>query len=250
MFQLDFSGKTVLVTGASRGIGKAVAEAFSKANAEVLLVARNEKLLREVAREISAADYFAVDVGDFNGVKELYGRIEDKYGKLDVLVNNAGISLHFKSFHKTSPDEWDKMIDVNIKGVMNNTRCAFELLKKGKNPVVVNVASIAGIVGAQKIAVYCATKGAVVNFTKALAVEWASHGIRVVGVCPGYVKTDMTQGVFSIDDFRRYLLSMIPMRRFAEPEEIAGTVLFAASELASYITGTCLVVDGGLLAGA
>ncbi|NPA16025.1 MAG: SDR family oxidoreductase [Deferribacteres bacterium] len=250
MFQLDFSGKTVLVTGASRGIGKAVAEAFSKANAEVLLVARNEKLLREVAREISAADYFAVDVGDFNGVKELYGRIEDKYGKLDVLVNNAGISLHFKSFHKTSPDEWDKMIDVNIKGVMNNARCAFELLKKGKNPVVVNVASIAGIVGAQKIAVYCATKGAVVNFTKALAVEWASHGIRVVGVCPGYVKTDMTQGVFSIDDFRRYLLSMIPMRRFAEPEEIAGTVLFAASELASYITGTCLVVDGGLLAGA
>ncbi len=249
MFELDFSEKMVLVTGASRGIGKVVAKAFSDAGARVILVARNEELLKEVAKEISAVDYFPVDVGDFDKVREVYEVIEDKYGRLDVLVNNAGISVHFKSFHKTMPEDWNKMINVNIKGVMNNAKCAFELLKKGKNPVMVNVASIAGIVGAQKIAVYCATKGAVVNFTKAVAIEWASHGIRVVGVCPGYVKTDMTQGIFSLDDFRNYLLSMIPMRRFADPEEIASVVLFVASELASYITGTCVVVDGGLLAG-
>ena len=247
--RFNFANKNVLVTGASRGIGKAIAEAFSQCGANLILVARNKERLKVVAREVKAKDFFCADVSSFSEMEEVYSIVEEKYGFLDIVVNNAGISPHFRSFHKTAVDDWDEIINVNLKGVLNNARLSFELLRKGKNPVLINVASIAGLAGAQKIAVYCAAKAAVVNFTRVLSIEWASYGIRVVGVCPGYVKTDMTKGIFSKDDLRNQLLSMIPMRRFADPPEIANVVLFVASPLASYITGSCIIVDGGLLSG-
>ncbi len=247
--RLDFTNKNVLVTGASRGIGKAIAEAFSQCGANLILVARNKGRLEVVAQKVKAREFFCADVSSYSEMEEVYSKVKEKYGFLDVVVNNAGISPHFRSFHKTPESDWDEIIGVNLKGVLNNAKLSFELLKKGRDPVLINVASVVGLAGAQKIAVYCATKAAVVNFTKALSIEWASYSIRVVGICPGYVKTDMTKGIFSKDDLRNQLLSMIPMRRFADPPEIANVVLFAASSLASYITGSCIIVDGGLLSG-
>jgi len=127
-------------------------------------------------------------------------------------------------------------------------KAAFELLKRGEDPSTINISSIVGIVGMAKIAVYTATKGAMTTFTKSLAVEWAPFGIRVNAICPGFITTDMTAGVQSIEGIRKQLISRIPMSRFGSPDEVANAVLFLASPMASYITGHCLVVDGGWLA--
>ena len=249
---LDFSGKVAVVTGASRGIGRAIAEAFAEAGAEVVLFSRNVALLEQVRNGIQErggkAHIYEGDVSNKEYVDGLVKFVEERWGKLDVLVNNAGVSPHFKSFVKTEEADWDQMLKVNVKGMLYCCKGFFPLLEKGEHPSVINISSIVGIVGMARIAVYTATKGAMSVFTKSLAVEWAPHGIRVNAICPGFITTDMTAGVQSIEEIKKQILARIPMGRFGSPDEVAKVALFLASPMASYITGHCLVVDGGWLA--
>ena len=253
MVKIDLSGKVAVVTGATRGIGKAIAKKLAEAGAKVYAVGRNQELLENLWKEISEAGWpepviKRCDVSRQEDVQSLFDLIEEKEGKLDILVNNAGVSPHFTSFVKSPERDWDFMLDVNVKGMFYCCKAAFELLKRGEDPSTINISSIVGIVGMAKIAVYTATKGAMTTFTKSLAVEWAPFGIRVNAICPGFITTDMTAGVQSIEGIRKQLISRIPMSRFGSPDEVANAVLFLASPMASYITGHCLVVDGGWLA--
>ncbi len=249
---LDFSGKVAVVTGASRGIGRAIAEAFAESRAEVVLFSRNVALLEQVKDVIQGRGGKAYicegDVSNKEHVDGLVKFVEERWGKLDVLVNNAGVSPHFKSFVKTEETDWEQMLNVNVKGMLYCCKGFFPLLKKGDHPSVINISSIVGIVGMARIAVYTATKGAMSVFTKSLAVEWAPHGVRVNAICPGFITTDMTAGVQSVEEIKRQILARIPMGRFGSPDEVAKAALFLASPMASYITGHCLVVDGGWLA--
>ena len=248
---LDFSGKVVLVTGASRGIGRAVAKAFGDAGAHVALFSRDEGRLGELKDIIDkgpgSASVFAGDVSSKGDLERLFAFVKERFGRLDVLVNNAGVSPHFKPFVHTKERDWEWMLDVNLRGVLYCCKMAYEFLLEGNDPSVVNISSIVGIVGMANIAVYTATKGAITTFTKSLAVEWARDGIRVNAVCPGFIRTDMTSRVEANPEVAGFLRARIPMGRFGHPEEVANTVLFLASPMASYITGHCLVVDGGWL---
>lgn len=179
---IDLTGKVAVVTGASRGIGKATAIVLARAGAKVVLSSRKENLLNEVRSEIEKGDGKAWvvpgDMGKEEDVDRLFAFVKEKFGKLDILVNNAGVSPHFMPFAESPEKDWEKMLNVNLKGVLHACKKAFPLLVKGKDSNVINVSSIVGLVGMANIAVYSATKGALTTFTKSLAVEWASFGIR------------------------------------------------------------------------
>ena len=242
-------GKVALVTGASRGIGRAVSITLASAGAKVILVSRDEQLLASLKGEIEGqggeAHYRVASVADQGSMAELFAWVRDEFGQLDALVNNAGISPHYKLFHKTDLKDWDRILDVNLKGVFHCCYQAFPLLEAAEESAVVNVSSIGGLIGLPRVAVYTATKGAITTFTKTLAAEWVDFGIRVNAVCPGFVGTDMTSGIAQNQGLRDGVLSRIPMKRFGRPEEVANAVLFLASAASSYVTGHCLIVDGG-----
>ncbi|RMG59274.1 MAG: SDR family oxidoreductase [Deltaproteobacteria bacterium] len=250
LFRVD--GRKALVTGASRGIGRAVALLLAGAGAEVILVSRDEEALRSLADGINSsggkAHIAPGDVGNPESVESVFEKVGSITDTLDILVNNAGISPHYKSFEKSPEEDWDRMYAVNLRGVFLTTKKAFPYLAK-RGGSVINVSSIGGIIGLPRIAVYSATKGALTTFTKSLAWEWARHGIRVNAVCPGFVETEMTAGIREHDVLREQCLSRIPLGRFAKPEEIARVVLFLASPASSYVTGHLLIADGGWTAG-
>ena len=241
--------RIALVTGASRGIGRAIAKALAQAGARVILVSRNEALLAQLQREIQEeggeASYHAANVGSREEMERVYKEVEERYNRLHILVNNAGVSPHYRSFHKTSEGDWEKMLAVNLKGVFYSCYLAFPMLKAAGEAAVLNVSSIGGLIGLPRVAVYTATKGAITTFTKSLAVEWAPYSIRVNALCPGFIETDMTAGVSSKEELRNQLLARIPLGRFGQPEEVARAALFMVSPASSYVTGHCMVIDGG-----
>jgi len=246
-FRLD--QKVALVTGASRGIGRAISKALASAGAQVIMVSRKEHLLKELKQEIELDGgrgfCLPANVASEDELTEVFRRVEKEFGELHVLVNNAGVSPHYLPFHQTAQKDWDKMLTVNLRGVFSCCHLAFSLLKAAGNASVVNLSSIGGIIGLPKVAVYTATKGALTTFTKTLAAEWAPYGIRVNAICPGFIETDMTSGISGNERLREEVLYRIPMGRFGRPMEVAYATLFMVSPAASYMTGHCMVVDGG-----
>jgi 3-oxoacyl-[acyl-carrier protein] reductase len=239
-------GRVALVTGASRGIGAAIARAFAAEGASLVLCARSEGV-DTVARELTTAQRPARamrgDISDAGFVRELVGSVRKEHGKLDVLVNNAGI-LRQGLIGMTSTDHMREMLDVNVLAIMSLTQYATRVMDSQRLPSIVTLASIAGTQGMEGVTAYSASKAAVVGYTMSCAKELAPKGIRVNAIAPGFIDTDMVRGV-SADWYERRIQG-IRMGRIGTPEDVAGVAVFLASPLSSYVTGQVIGVDGGM----
>ena len=247
-FSLD--GRVAVVTGASRGIGEAIAVAMADAGASVVALARSEDDLEATVERIGKEDAVActADVTDGPEVEAAFDRAEEAFGPVDVLVNNAGTNPYFGDARDLDIEAWTEIVNVNATGAF---RCAREFARRiderdGEGSLV-NVASVGGVVGLPYQVPYTASKHALVGMTRTLAVEWAPE-IRVNAIAPGYVKTAFTAGVRQNESIHEDLLAEIPQDRFADPEEIAGAAVYLASDAASYTTGAVHAVDGGYTA--
>jgi 3-oxoacyl-[acyl-carrier protein] reductase len=246
---MDLSGKATLVTGASRGIGRSIALELAKAGAVVAVnYNRYEEGAQETLRQIRELGAFGVLVkGDISLYKEAKHIIEEtasKLGRLDILVNNAGISK-VGLFVDMEEAEWNELIDVDIKGVINCSHCALRYMLKQSKGSIINISSIWGNTGASCEVVYSATKGAVNSFTKALAKELGPSNIRVNAIAPGVIDTEMN--AWLNEDERECLMQEIPMMKFGTGEDIGKLAVFLASDEAKYITGQIITVDGGMI---
>jgi 3-oxoacyl-[acyl-carrier protein] reductase len=242
---IDLSGRTALVTGSTRGIGRAIAESLAGAGARVAVVGRDASRAIEVASEIgSDAAGFACDVGDVASVTALVERVEKSFGQIDILVNNAGLTRDNILF-RLKDDDWDAVLDANLRGAFVAIRAASRGMMKRRWGRIVNIASVVGIIGNKGQANYAASKAGLIGLTKSVAKELASRNILINAVAPGFIETDMTAAM--TPEARATLSGQIPLERLGSPSDIAGAVTFLASDLASYITGQVLVVDGGLV---
>ena len=243
---MELKGKTVLITGSSRGIGKAIAFAFAKEGCNLVLNASvsSEELVK-TQEELKSMGYYSysylADVSDYAQCAEMFGTISTIYGNVDILINNAGIS-HLGLFTDMTPESWSRIIDVNLKSVLNCTHLAVPKMVNQKSGVIINISSIWGSRGASCEAVYSATKGAVNSFTKAMAKELGPSGIRVNAISCGVIDTKMNQ-CFTEEE-RDVLTDEIALNRFGRPDEIASLAVFLAGKKSSFISGQIITADG------
>jgi 2-deoxy-D-gluconate 3-dehydrogenase len=243
----DLSGKTAFVTGASRGIGRAIAVALAQAGADVALVARTADGLADTSDDVTAAGRKAVvipaDVTDQAGVNDAVAAAIDQLGHVDIVVNNAGGSNFMVSFRDLRLSGWDKLMRLNLTSAVYVCHAFAEHLLDRKSGSVINVASVAGVAASPLISPYGAAKAGLVSLTKTLAVEWAADRVRVNALCPGWTATDLN--LWEDPVAGPATIATVPMRRWATAEEMAGPAVFLASDASSYLTGQALVVDGG-----
>ena len=249
----DFAGRVAVVTGAARGIGQATVEALIAAGATPVLFDRDAPALRAATAPLAdrGIDHHAetIDITDEAAVDAAFERVHARFGRIDVLVNNAGIALRRPTIELTAAD-WRAVVDVNLTAVFYCSRAAARLMLQAGRGAIVNVASVMGFSGGglyPNIS-YQATKGAIVNMTRALAVEWAPRGLRVNAVAPTWVRTELTKGLMDDPVLVGRIFDMTPMRRLPEPADVADAIVFLASDRARMITGHTLPVDGGFLA--
>lgn len=251
MIDFSLTNKTALITGASRGIGEAIAKTLAAYGAHCILVSRKLEGLEAVTESIKAeggsAESIACHMGDLAGIEALFKEIESKHGKLDILVNNAATNPFFGSMVDADEKVWDKTLDVNLKGPFFMIKGASSLMVKTGKGSIINVSSINAVSPAPFQGVYSITKAAMVSMTKAYAKELAGLNIRVNALLPGLTKTKFAGALFDNKEIYDYAVSKIPMNRHAEPEEMAGAVLYLASDASSFTTGSCIVCDGGNL---
>ena len=243
--------KVAIVTGAGSGIGRSIAQTFTKEGAKVVVADYNEETAKETVEMITKVGGQAVvsktDVSSAEQVQAMVKLAVDTYGSLDILVNNAGVAL-MADLASTTDEIWQRTIDVDLKGVFLGTKYVVpEMEKRGKGKII-NTASIAGLVGFQGITAYCAAKGGVVNMTKELALDLAPKKINVNAIAPGVIKTNMTADLLKDEKMAQGLLTQTPIGRFGEPEDIAWAALYLASDESDFVTGHTLVVDGGWIA--
>lgn len=241
-FRLD--GKKALVTGAARGLGKAIADGLAESGATVYGTSRDAESARLIS-ERYGTPAFPVDITEPTQILQFTDDLMQESGGIDLLVNNAGVNVPKPALELTTED-WDTVFDTNLKGsFFLTTALARHWIKNGTQGAIVNVASQAGIVGIEERAAYGTSKAGLIHLTKILALEWAQAGIRVNAVAPTFVRTELTASTLSRPDWAAELLSRIPIGRFGEPEDIAGAVAFLLSDAASLITGHTMAIDGG-----
>ena len=249
----DFTHKSVIVTGATSGIGAAIAEALGAVGAKVMLTGRNQD--RGVALQVKmealegASAFIAGDITDSTFCDELVQAAVAQFGGLDVLVNSAGIIYHATA-EETTDAQWRETLAVNVDGAFFASRAAVPEMRRSGGGVIINIASDAGLSGSAHLVAYCASKGALIQLTRAMAIDHAREGIRVVAICPGDVDTPMLRGEFaqrSIDDATglRQSAASIPLGRVCTPQEVADLVLYVASDSAQFMTGSAIALDGG-----
>jgi len=241
---ISLTGRVALVTGSTRGIGRAIAETLAACGARVAIVGRDLAVAEKVAEEIGEARGFACDVGDPASVTMLVQSVEDGFGSLDILVNNAGITKD-NLMARMKDEDWDAVMATNLRSAFVATRAAQRGMMKRRWGRIINITSVVGLVGNKGQANYAASKAGLIGFTKAAAKELSSRNILVNAVAPGYIQTDMTAKLG--DEARAVLAAQIPLARLGTPGDVAGAVAFLASDLAAYITGQVLVVDGGMV---
>ena len=247
----DLSGKTALVTGGGRGIGQAISLGLAAQGARVVIAGRTRATLDEtlevLRKSAPAADHFAIpmDVSLEADVMRARDEMLARAGRLDILVNNAGIDPHYASMEKTTQESWDRIVDVNLTGVFRCCRLLGSTMIENKSGSIINISSIAGHISLKRQVPYCATKGGVEQLTKALANDWAEHGIRVNAIAYGFVDTDLTNSILSHPSIGPKFLARVPMGRFGTLDDVAGAAVFLASPASGYVTGHSLVVDGG-----
>lgn len=239
-------GKVAVVTGGSRGIGLAISEALARDGAAVAIVARNGERATEAAAALPGSGHggFACDVADAEAVSDTVGRIEEELGPIGIVVNNAGITRD-NILLRLRDEDWDRVMEVNLKGAFNLTRAVTRGMMKRRDGVIVNVSSVVGLTGNPGQSNYAASKAGLLGFTKSVARELASRNIRCNAVAPGYIVTDMTAELS--DDQTVALEGRIPLGRLGEPDDIAGVVRFLVGPAAHYITGQTITVDGGMV---
>jgi len=246
---MRFANQVAIVTGAGRGIGRAIALRLASEGARVAVVSRTEKNSVQVAEEINAkhaglAKPYAVDAADHAAVQALCAQVMADFTRVDILVNNAGITKDGLSM-RMSPEDWDAVITTNLKGAFNFYQGVARAMMKQRSGRIINIASVAGIMGNAGQANYAASKGGLIAFTKVVARELATRGITSNAVAPGFIATDMTEVLSA--EVKEGVAKQIPMQKFGEPDDIASAVAFLASAEAHYITGQVLTVDGGMV---
>jgi NAD(P)-dependent dehydrogenase (short-subunit alcohol dehydrogenase family) len=250
--ELNFQGKTALIIGASRGIGEAIARALAANGAEVILSSRKLEKLKHIADDIAKAGgkatALACHIGDMAKIRNLFLAIKEKFDRLDILINNAGTNPFFGDVLSVDEQAWDKTVDVNLKGFFLTSQFAAKMMKEKGGGAIVNVASVNAVRPAPFQGVYSITKAGIVAMTKSFAKELAPFNIRVNALLPGLTDTKFAAFLTQNPEIMKTVLPTVPMGRIAKPEEMAGAVLYLVSDAASYTTGACINVDGGMLA--
>ena len=245
---MRLDGKVSLITGSARGIGRAIALAFAKEGAHIVVADVNLAEAEKTAKDIEALGgktlALAMDVTDFTKTEEALNKILDKFGKVDILVNNAGITKD-NLLLRMSQQDWDAVINVNLKGTFNCIKAVSRPMIKQRYGKIINIASIIGIIGNAGQANYAASKAGIIALTKTAAKELASRNINVNAVAPGFIQTDMTAKL--PEEIKKKMMEVIPLDKFGTPEDVAAVCLFLASEDSSYVTGQTIVVDGGMV---
>jgi len=244
----ELDGQKVLVTGGGKGIGKEIAMSFAKCGAIVAITGRNENALSETVEELrrykTDCFYIKCDMRDVQSVYKMVDEAESRMGKVDVLVNNAGVNIPKPALEVTEED-WDQVLDTNLKGLFFCAQRVGEYMISRKQGRIINMVSQMAFVGYYKRAAYCSSKGGAVQLTKALAVEWADKGVKVNAVAPTFVETGFTDEIMKDKSFHQDILSRIPLGKLAQPSDVSGAVLFLSSDMADFITGDTIKVDGG-----
>lgn len=248
----DLRDKVAIITGGSRGIGKATAELLSQHGAKIviadILEEESASTANEIAKNGGEAIAVKTDVSTKTDVDNLVNATINKFGKIDILINNAGI-YRTAPTENLSEEEWERVLDINLKGYFLCAQAAGKEMIKQKYGRVVNISSVAGLGGFSNSAAYCASKAAIILLTKTLAIDWAKYNIRVNAICPGVIKTAMTDPLLKDTGFQEMIKGRVPLSREGTPEEIAAGVLFLVSDASSYMTGHAMVIDGGWTAG-
>jgi len=245
-----FAGKVALVTGGSSGIGRATAIKFGERGARVVVAARREKEGKETVEMIKKAGgeatFVQTDVRIASQVENMVNQTVKKYGRLDIAFNNAGVGGIMARMIRTTEEVFDELVDTNFKGVWLSMKYEIPVMQKQGGGVIINNASIAGVATAERLAVYSGSKHAVVGISNAAATEYGKDKIRVVTVCPGWIKTRMTEALRAQKDADTMIQSTVPLKRMGEPEEVAEMVVWLASDAASFVSGGAFIVSGGM----
>jgi 3-oxoacyl-[acyl-carrier protein] reductase len=244
----NLENKVAIITGASRGIGKVIAEETAKAGAKTVCVSRSLSDVEKVAKYINEQGFTAIamacDITNGEQYQELVKSVNEKFGSIDILVNNAGVTKD-GLIMRMSEDDWDVVIDTNLKGAFNGTKAVTRHMMKQRSGRIINISSVVGLIGNAGQANYAASKAGLIGLTKATAKELASRGITVNCIAPGYIETDMTNRL--PEKIKNALIEQIPLGRIGQATDIAASVCFLASEEAGYITGQTFTVDGGMV---
>ena len=244
----SLKGKTAIVTGGSRGIGKAIVEALAACGCDIAFnYSKSHEAALELEKAVKAKGVrckaSCVDIKDFEDVKEWIARVKEDFGRIDILINNAGIVID-KPLMMMSKEDWDQVLDTNLSGMFNAAKACIVTFMKQKSGDIVNISSVSGVIGLPGQTNYSASKGGVNAFTKALAKEVARYGVRVNAVAPGFIETDILSHF--TDDKKKEIADSIPLQRIGTPQDVANCVVFLLSQGAQYMTGQIVQVDGGL----